>query len=181
MSETKTDWVEEVLATIEEDAKACDADAKRHKEKGDELNSYLMATQAMAHQLDIARFRKAQLPTPQVSGDLKELAGLVCSRFLSEYESEDAYESFSSEYQDELENVVINVLQPFFTHRDAETRRIMEQAKHAIESFKHCDGCFCEAAFSMGDGSHPRHSDECVNAADSINAIEKLLKSFDKP
>jgi len=67
MSETKTDWVEEVLATIEADAKACEADAKRHKEKGDELNSYLMATQAMAHQLDIARFRMAKPPTPQVS------------------------------------------------------------------------------------------------------------------
>jgi hypothetical protein len=121
MSETKTDWVEEVLAIIEADAKACDADAKRHKEKGDELNSYLMATQAMAHQLDIARFRKAKPPTPQVSEDLKELAVDIC-RLLQ----------CSPEYRFNKQNVA-ELLQFFLTHRDAETKRVLESVIKDME------------------------------------------------
>lgn len=34
----------------------------------------------------------------------------------------------------------------------------------ALESFKHADGCYCEAAFSMPNGTQPRHTPECENA-----------------
>lgn len=36
--------------------------------------------------------------------------------------------------------------------------------RDALESLKHADGGYCEAAFAMHDGSHPRHSSECVAA-----------------
>ena len=37
----------------------------------------------------------------------------------------------------------------------------------ALESLKHSDGCYCEAAFS-GPGCHPAHSPECIAARDAI-------------
>lgn len=51
------------LATIEADAAACDKESAEQKAKKDELNSYLMSTQAMAHRLDIARINKAMKET----------------------------------------------------------------------------------------------------------------------
>lgn len=38
----------------------------------------------------------------------------------------------------------------------------VEKLKADLNMFKHADGCFCEASFSGADGSHPRHSDECI-------------------
>ena len=44
----------------------------------------------------------------------------------------------------------------------------MEQAQAAcaemrivLDTFKHADGCICEASFCMPDGSHPRHTPAC--------------------
>ncbi len=48
-----------VLEAIEADAKACDEEAMALKEKKDELNAYLMSSQAMAHRLDIQRIKNA--------------------------------------------------------------------------------------------------------------------------
>lgn len=48
-----------VIREIESDAAACDSEAKSLKGLKDELNSYLMATQAMAHRLDLGRIRRA--------------------------------------------------------------------------------------------------------------------------
>ena len=42
--------------------------------------------------------------------------------------------------------------------------------REALEGLKHCDGCYCEAAFSMLDGSHPRHSVECKAACDALDS-----------
>ena len=42
--------------------------------------------------------------------------------------------------------------------------------REALEGLKHCDGCYCEAAFSMPDGSHPRHSVECEAACDALDS-----------
>lgn len=58
-------WLTDVLAVIEKDAKACDKLADELRRKGDNLNGYLMDTQAMAHRLDIARIVQAMpVPTP---------------------------------------------------------------------------------------------------------------------
>lgn len=43
-----------------------------------------------------------------------------------------------------------------------------QQLREALAGFRHTDGCFCEASFSMNDGSHPRHSCECVNATQAL-------------
>ena len=38
----------------------------------------------------------------------------------------------------------------------------------ALEGRQHADGCYCEAAFAMNDGSHPQHSPECMAAMYAI-------------
>ncbi len=53
------DYLKQVLDQIEADAIACEREAAELKVKKDELNSCLMATQAMAHRLDIQRIKTA--------------------------------------------------------------------------------------------------------------------------
>jgi len=53
------DLLKQVLDEIEADAVACDRQSAELKEKKDELNAYLMATQAMCHRLDIQRINRA--------------------------------------------------------------------------------------------------------------------------
>ena len=43
----------------------------------------------------------------------------------------------------------------------------------ALQGLCHGDGCFCEAAFAMPDGSHPRHSDECTKARTALVPFEE--------
>jgi hypothetical protein len=38
----------------------------------------------------------------------------------------------------------------------------------ALEGLAHADGCYCDAAFSMSDGSHPSHAPECQKARAAI-------------
>lgn len=47
------------LSKIEADAKDCEMQAAALKAKKDELNAYLMSTQAMAHRLDVQRIKIA--------------------------------------------------------------------------------------------------------------------------
>lgn len=47
----------------------------------------------------------------------------------------------------------------------AENARLRE----ALGAFRHADGCWCDAAFGMPDGSHTRHSDACDIARSIIN------------
>lgn len=54
-----SDLLERVLAEIEADATACEKESAEHKANKDELNAYLMGTQAMAHRLDIQRIKRA--------------------------------------------------------------------------------------------------------------------------
>lgn len=56
--------------------------------------------------------------------------------------------------------------------RDAALARIAK-LEAALEGLKHADGCHCEAAFSMGDGTHPRHSDECKAACAALDAAKE--------
>lgn len=53
------DLLKQVLDEIEADAVACDKQGAELKEKKDELNAYLMSTQAMCHRLDIQRIKRA--------------------------------------------------------------------------------------------------------------------------
>ena len=53
------DILKEVIGVIEKDAVECDKQAAELKAKKDELNSYLMSTQAMCHRLDIQRIKTA--------------------------------------------------------------------------------------------------------------------------
>jgi hypothetical protein len=50
---------EQVIKTIEADAVACEREGRQLELKQDKLNAYLMATQAMAHRLDIQRIKAA--------------------------------------------------------------------------------------------------------------------------
>ena len=43
----------------------------------------------------------------------------------------------------------------------------------ALQGLCHDDGCFCETAFAMSDGSHPRHSDECTKACAALAPFEE--------
>jgi len=55
----------------------------------------------------------------------------------------------------------------------AEVERLQSEIarlREALGGLKHCDGCYCEAAFSMLDGSHPRHSVECEAASDALDS-----------
>lgn len=49
----------ECLKSIESDAFKCRQEGEDLEKKGDKLNAYLMNTQAMAHELDLARIRLA--------------------------------------------------------------------------------------------------------------------------
>ena len=49
-------------------------------------------------------------------------------------------------------------------------REQVARLREALGGLKHCDGCYCEAAFSMLDGSHPRHSLECEAACDALDS-----------
>jgi hypothetical protein len=44
----------------------------------------------------------------------------------------------------------------------------LARCREALESFRHIDGCFCEASFS-GPGSHPIHSPECQAAREALD------------
>lgn len=44
----------------------------------------------------------------------------------------------------------------------------VDDLREALNAMKHADGCFCEASFSMCDGSHPSHTPECKRALDAL-------------
>lgn len=43
----------------------------------------------------------------------------------------------------------------------------LAKCREALEGLQHADGCYCDAAFSC-PGSHPQHSDECIQARDAL-------------
>src|SRR3954471_9167155 len=44
----------------------------------------------------------------------------------------------------------------------------------ALKSFRHVDGCFCEASFA-GPGCHPSHWSECKAAQAAISKAEGII------
>ena len=53
-------------------------------------------------------------------------------------------------------------------------RGLVSELVKALNAHKHTDGCWCEAAFSMPDGSHPRHSIECEASQDATAKAQEV-------
>jgi len=60
-----------------------------------------------------------------------------------------------------------------FSKPDAQFIIAGQDLLEALKALRHDGGCFCEAAFSMSDGSYPRHSPECEAACAAIAKAEK--------
>ena len=70
----------------------------------------------------------------------------------------------SPDFARQLERELTSAQQTI-AQKDGEIRALRE----ALKSFMHADGCFCDAVFTMGNGAHPRHSDECVAAHKALS------------
>ena len=57
----------------------------------------------------------------------------------------------------------------------AKYTELLREASEALKLWVHSDGCCCEVAFSMGVGSHPRHSQECQKTMGAISDIHSAL------
>lgn len=58
----------------------------------------------------------------------------------------------------------------------AKVNKLLKMAQESLKNFEHEDGCFCEAAFSVPNGSHPRHSKECILAKDTLAKLKPFVK-----
>lgn len=87
---------------------------------------------------------------PEDGTQYAEAAYQIASAMLAEKARREAVVQESSTTQDAGKVVELQ----------AANRELVE----ALESFKHADGCYCEAAFSGPNGTQPRHSPECEKA-----------------
>lgn len=51
--------IKQAIKEIESDALSCERESDKFKQANDQINAYLMGTQAMAHRLDINRINRA--------------------------------------------------------------------------------------------------------------------------
>lgn len=109
--------------------------------------------------------------TPRTDEFIGDLAGIhmtegerAMCEFSRQLEIElNAANRTNAEHQDDFR---LNDALAKLREKDAQILALRE----ALEGMKHTDGCFCEAAFSMCDGSHPRHSAECEKACKALSA-----------